>query len=605
MPRKRKAAHGQACLHCFKTKSKCVKLSSDSSCERCARLKKECEPADSLRKKTSQKTFNADALLAELEENVPGLTAFLYSATENFASSLPPVLSEAIERRRQIQQNMEREREGEGEEKPRVGEIPAPLGYGQLSQEEEQNRLSIFRNRKLKNLAFIYLPSDLTVQQLRKEKPLLTEAIMAITCSSFEEKRFRADGLEKLIRQASTEDTASSLDLLLCALTYVAWGYHHLVKPGMNHLRLPQLIASLANELCSEKPLLFRSDEWSDGVPFSSQRGFDPGLPIHSAQQSLEEERAVLGCFIMISICSFKFGQMSPLRWTPQLAGYLNDIEKARQCPTDEILAIQVRLQLLTQQASEQRNHWYQETTPSMASNFAEPFPSSLHFKTFRTKLQDIEASIPQTLREHKLVIAYLNEATVNIYETIYAAYLDFDHPNCPPLSSLHLLQCHLLSLEALDSWLNNFFTFSTSDYLDFNFGIWMQLMRSLSVLLRLSIPSDSGRDHQIVRKTANVLVMVDRALESLHRASIDAKETSPKDLFGTFCNIARSFRAHAVSQLRNAEQEQAVFGAGNQVEEDCDPPEGATEWGVIEKMLTTNDNLARHWLMGQCSRPF
>ncbi|KAL3452305.1 hypothetical protein BJX65DRAFT_177672 [Aspergillus insuetus] len=163
----------------------------------------------------------------------------------------------------------------------------------------------------------------------------------------------------------------------------------------MHSLRLPQLIVSLASELCLEKPILFRSDEWSDGVPFSSQRGFDSGLPMDSAQQSLEEKRAVLGCFIMISIYSFKLNQMSPMRWTPQLAGYLSDIEKPRRCPTDENLAIQVRLQLLIQQASEKRNQWSQETTPGIASSFAEPFPSSLHFRTFRTKLQDIQASIP------------------------------------------------------------------------------------------------------------------------------------------------------------------------------------------------------------------
>jgi hypothetical protein len=83
--------------------------------------------------------------------------------------------------------------------------------------------------------------------------------------------------------------------------------------------------------------------------------------------------------------------------------------------------------------------------------------------------------------------------------------------------------------------------------------------MRCLTVLLRLSIPSDSGRDHQIVRQTANVVVMADRALESLHKASVYEKETSPKDLFGTFCNIARSFRTHAVSQLRHAGQERVI----------------------------------------------
>jgi hypothetical protein len=258
---------------------------------------------------TSEETVSEDLqyrrVACRLEENVPGLTMFLYSATENFASSLPPALNEAIERRRQIKQNMDQKRVGGGEEEPRAGEIPAPLGYEQLSPEEEQNRLSIFRDRKLKNLAFMYLPSDLTVQQLRKEKPLLTKAIMAISCSSLEEKRSRADDLEKAISQASAENTESGLDLLLCALTYVTWGFYQFIKTEMHCLRLPQLTVSLANELCLEKPIKFRSDEWPDGVPFLDQRGFDAGLPMDSAQQSLEEEREILGCFTMISMCVF------------------------------------------------------------------------------------------------------------------------------------------------------------------------------------------------------------------------------------------------------------------------------------------------------------
>lgn len=69
----------------------------------------------------------------------------------------------------------------------------------------------------------------------------------------------------------------------------------------------------------------------------------------------LEQQRAVLGWFILSSIVSSYFAQMDTMRWTPTMNEALQAIGANKTCPTDEVLAFQVRLQLLAQRTAHVR----------------------------------------------------------------------------------------------------------------------------------------------------------------------------------------------------------------------------------------------------------
>ncbi|KAL2855858.1 hypothetical protein BJY01DRAFT_195156 [Aspergillus pseudoustus] len=118
--------------------------------------KTNCGPADALRKRTLQKTSDAAAVIAELEGKIA-----------------------------QLQRQFEEVKiqKGEDEEGSHGEGILATPRSEELSLEEEHRRFVLF-NPKSKTFAVIYLPPSLTVQKLRREKPLLYMAIMAVTSTT-------------------------------------------------------------------------------------------------------------------------------------------------------------------------------------------------------------------------------------------------------------------------------------------------------------------------------------------------------------------------------------------------------------------------------------
>jgi hypothetical protein len=167
----------------------------------------------------------------------------------------------------------------------------------ELSSDQERTRLKFFRDQMLKFFPFMHLPNGLTAEQLREDKPFLLQAIMTVTSPSTQEKRARATQLKRKLAQEAVEYTETSLDLLLCILTYVAWGYDNFIFKLKSPSRLTQLAISMAYDLRlhnseSKESNLFPNET----LPHNQQA---PEL----AQESLEGKRAVLGCFLLSSQC--------------------------------------------------------------------------------------------------------------------------------------------------------------------------------------------------------------------------------------------------------------------------------------------------------------
>lgn len=303
--KKRAAPYGQACLHCFKTKSKCVRKGGSEICERCLRLKKECSSADSLRKR-AQKSSDETAIIASLRTHNDELYALLDKVVETNAS--PDVLREIAAERRQHEE-LEKEKAREEEEPPEFDQMSTNSSLWSLNAEQEQTRLVIFRDRMLPFLAFMHIPTGLTAQKLREKKPLLLQAIIAVTAPSIQEKQTRASELKRLFAQKTLEKTESSLDLLLCVLTYLGWGYDTVVNKVSNSSpsRLTQMAMAVAYDLRIKTSGFKGHYLFPSEVMMPDQQTNDTGDSESSTGQFLETERAILGCFFLSSMCVFLF----------------------------------------------------------------------------------------------------------------------------------------------------------------------------------------------------------------------------------------------------------------------------------------------------------
>ncbi|KAL4739342.1 hypothetical protein BDV11DRAFT_187807 [Aspergillus similis] len=555
--------YGQACLHCFKSKSKCVSQGDGSSCERCHRLNKECLPSDTYRRRHTKKAHHDAARFAQLEVRVNALVSLLQS----------PALRDALGDGTLRVDLAEESTEGTFDnaspcrlqtpfsQSPTqdVGSTPPrpPGSLWDVTAEEAEGHVAKFRDKMLRFFAFLYLPSELSAHQLQQQQPLLFRAILTVTASSTEQRLLRGRELKQLIAQAAFVEAQAHMDLLLCVLTYAAWGYDQFFNKVASSSRLTQLAMSLVGALHLHKPL----PRAAHSVP-----GEVHDIPVthptntETGQLMLEQARAVLGCFLLSSIVSSYFGDMDAMRWTGRMEGYLRDIEGTTPCPTDKTLALQVRLQRLVQRAVEMRDQQEADSCQTC------PMLASVYVKTLQAQLQDIRASLPPELKQEEIVLMHLHYAELSIYETIYAASPEPHPPAHPGLSTvcphpaggpftagLDRLQCHWRSVDAIKSWLDVFFSLSPVAYIGFSFPFWAQLVRCITVLYRLSIYADPLWDRSAIRRGVDLLRVLDRIADVMQHIGAEAGEQSPHDLFAQITRIAARFQACSIPEALGA----------------------------------------------------
>ncbi|TQB76273.1 hypothetical protein MPDQ_000581 [Monascus purpureus] len=186
----------------------------------------------------------------------------------------------------------------------------------------------------LRFFAFLHLPPELSAQHLQQEQHLLFRAILTVTVSSTQQRLLRGGELKKLIAQAAFVETQAHMDLLLCVLTYVAWGYDQFFNKVASSSRLTQLTISLVGALHLHKSLPREAHSMPGEV---HEIAMPHTTNAETRQLLLERARAVLCCFLLSSIVSSYFGDMDAMRWTPHGA-YLRNIDGTTPCPTDKMV---------------------------------------------------------------------------------------------------------------------------------------------------------------------------------------------------------------------------------------------------------------------------
>lgn len=156
--------------------------------------------------------------------------------------------------------------------------------------------LSYFRNHLLKYFPFLHLPPDADANQLSRDRPFLWLCLVAAASQSTQTKLALGDRIkQEVVRRIFLDNEPTiNIDLLLGLLIFLAWGHNQLLNSNPAQLaRFTQLATTLVFDLRLNKP----PSEESNMLPIS-QCAFTPkGQP-----RSLEEKRAVLGCFVLSSM---------------------------------------------------------------------------------------------------------------------------------------------------------------------------------------------------------------------------------------------------------------------------------------------------------------
>ncbi|KAE8451746.1 hypothetical protein EG329_003203 [Mollisiaceae sp. DMI_Dod_QoI] len=276
---------------------------------------------------------------------------------------------------------------------------------------------------------------------------------MAVSSKSTSQQEVLGNKVRQTIAQEMVVQSEKNIDLLLGLLTFINWShYHYHNKPFL--AIFAQLAMSLVFELQLNKPVpkdmeplpCVRETRWKSPTP-----------------RTMEERRAVLGCFLVTSIISSFIQKIDALRWTPHMDECLQMLDERKECLNDEILVQQVRLQLIVEKMALSALHKATEST----EHTREPPP--LYLQNLQSQLQAIKIKLLAQPDTTEAVVLHLY--SLELETALSSTFLHTNHLTFQQRKSRNA------GLELVKSWFDVFFTISPAAYIGFSFSILSQLV--------------------------------------------------------------------------------------------------------------------------------
>lgn len=486
--------YGRACSNCARAKAKCDTGNGvGAKCGRCLRLNKDCQPLQTVHKR---KKVNkpSSTKTDRLEGKLDGLYRLLQSSTAStsIASQSAPVstASTSTEPSPDSWQSLVASPEGEGDFGPRsiqrlnwnrpsmdglrlhsttsdpdasyvasgtrstIYQCPQSSLVRCLepSSEEAEECLNLFRPYMATYFPFIIVPESTTARELRRGRPFLWLCIMSIASRSTVQQKFATEIKITMGREILVEGR-NNIDLLLGILVFVAWGHYH-IHDKLVIIQTTQLAMALVGNLGLNKPPLKEPTQMLLNL---DARGC-PRKPFTPSARTVEERRAVLGCFLLSSVVSSYFQRLDALRWTPYLDGCLVVLAENKEHPTDALLIELVQLQLIVEQLGQAPGYEGHDDSTSSAKA-----PPMFYLKALQAKLQDFKVKVsPKTHRDDVLLL-HLYSIELKVHEIAFSkAPVVLNSPGFQRLDALYAC------LYATKSWFDLFLTISPASFAGF-----------------------------------------------------------------------------------------------------------------------------------------
>ncbi|KAJ5227234.1 uncharacterized protein N7469_007240 [Penicillium citrinum] len=517
------APYGRACINCSRAKSKCVLLERGHGCERCQRLKKDCRPSPTVRKRNGR---SSTSKTAQLEAKLDNIVSLLQ--TTGSASGIPTDWEHAAPAPTNAQSTPCFLPKADNAISTSTG-IPSPVSSTstdcsisnacnslQISPEDAEKTLRNFRTQNMKFIPFLHIPSHVTSQQLRLERPFVWLAIMAVLTPGIDRRDVAFNHITSIIHQKILIEVSPSMEMLLGIMIFITWTTYT-KRPFLNFYS--HVIMGLACDLGINQAI---PKEPSTLQAFKCAVGWkQPDL----TTRTLEERRAALGCFLISSCVALTMFRIDALRWTPHMEESLQILMDAKECPEDELLVTLVKIQLVMDKV-----HHYRRDSDGQS-------PSLMYIKSFQAQLESVRSQIPQNLKQQNTVLLYTSMAEFVIHETVMK---DMSTPSSP---ELHRLESLCTCLHASKTWFDVYLSIPPETYLGIPFTIYFQFSRALVTLYKLSTLDDPAWDKNMVRNTANILDILDRITYGMKTANSQDINEAEWNIFDKGAKMAQSIK--------------------------------------------------------------
>ncbi|KAJ5995144.1 hypothetical protein N7481_002121 [Penicillium waksmanii] len=381
-----------------------------------------------------------------------------------------------------------------------------------ISSHESEKCLDDFRVFKLQYFPFVHIPIDMTAVQLQKERPFLWLCIVSISTKSTARQKALGYKVRQTVAQIMLLESEKSIDLLLGLLTFLGWGnYHFHGKPFLSVFT--HLATSLVFELGLQKPV-------QAPPPIFNLNA----CPIASGHRTMEEHRAALGYFLIISVLSSIVPEIEAFRWTPLMEESFRILEEREEVPNDKILVQLVQMQLVLE-----KNKSRQTSGDSAPGHVDPPEDQVKLFSDMKTKIFD---SAPQD-------------------DCCFIHFLQLSRNHAISPSQSDRLYIAFTSAQA---WLDILFMIPPAEYVGFTFAIFAQISRCLLILYRIATLGSPAWYEDHLLKTTNPLSLLNRIINSLEQvpiiAGLDSHEDLDGDVFSRSAKLLRSFQPEWEAKL-------------------------------------------------------
>lgn len=201
---------------------------------RCYRSNKECRPAQTVRRRNPKRP--AVSKTSRLEEKLDNIVSLMVAGGVAGAVVAPldvPTQTNANPHHQSRRGSVSNKSNDYVHNAPVLtsvidstgasSNLPHPGYAGEPSLLEADEYLISFQSYKLRCFPFVNIPSIITAQQLRQERPFLWLCVMAVSSRSTSQQQ----ALGKKIRQTIAEEmvlrSEKNIDLLLGLLAFIGW----------------------------------------------------------------------------------------------------------------------------------------------------------------------------------------------------------------------------------------------------------------------------------------------------------------------------------------------------------------------------------------------
>ncbi|KAI1171455.1 hypothetical protein F4777DRAFT_565377 [Nemania sp. FL0916] len=561
------APYGQACINCAKAKCRCILVpptnagsgrASKPTCERCARLGRECKPSSSIRKRGAagsrraatglasaggSRGMSAASRAANLEQKLEDLVAILKAQTgstqdggepqrpgrrdQDVRDELEATLSSVSARRSSNTRSrvvssgpnvMTPASTGHGTSSTAnstPSPLPVPVHDTLASGAQAEETLSFFRQHHLKFFPFVHLPLNITAAKLQRDRPYLWLNIQAVCCRSPVKQAALSQQSRSELAHRMLVTCERNIDMLLGVLCLLGWTMHLCFRPSMTAKM--GMATSIVADLRLDKP-----GQEDDPRIINCFKSNDFVKAPHSLVRTMEERRATLACYVFCSTGS-AFLRCSSMRWTSHMDDCLKMLDENPEWEGDQILVLMVRIRKLSDHISQ-----VQTTGASEFDGHSSPkMPPSIYIKYFRQCLQTIRDQVPESLRDNRLATSLLMSADVLVSEIPFSPPSPWSHvpelradasstrqPGAPQSASrpmdLGRIEANFATLQTSRAFFEHFLTFELSDLVGISFPVLLNFFRSAQILYRLRVVDESDWDRATVTNTVDVLAGLD-----------------------------------------------------------------------------------------------